>query len=241
VLERTTGQDYDTDPHAWWEWWQDYNDYYVPEEGTNYEYTYYDSDHYYYRTPSESYYYHPRLPPSPPAPPRTPAPSNPRRDRWGPRYSCCLAAGTLVWTKSGQRPIERLEIGDLVLSQNVNSGELCFQPIIGRTLRSATEMLKVECAGEMLRTSPGHPMWVAGEGWQMAKEIAAGDVLHTVGGPVAVSSIEPDGEEQAYNLVIANTSNYFVGEKGILVHDNTPRPPTRVRVPGLVAVKNMKD
>ena len=47
-------------------------------------------------------------------------------------------------------------------------------------------------------------------------------------------SIESDGEDPAFNLVIANTNNYFVGERGILVHDNTPQTPTRAKVPGWV-------
>lgn len=222
VLERTTGEDYGASPRDWWDWWLDYNEYYSPEKGKTYEYTYYDSDHYYYRRPSDYTYSDPVYVPPPP----------------GSRPLSCFAAGTPVWTKSGQRPIEKLQIGDFVLSQDVNSGELCFQPIIGRTLRPPSEILKLGYEGELLKTTLGHPLWVAGEGWQMAKEIEAGEVLHTVGGPVAVSAIEPDGEEQAYNLVVANTSSYFVGEKGILVHDNTPRPPTRMRVPGLVASGN---
>ena len=204
VLEGTTDQELGADPRAWWDWWQGYNEYYVPEERPTYEYSYVDSDTCYYRTPS-----------------------------FGQSMSC-FAAGTLVWTKSGQRPIESLEIGDLVLSQEVESGELCFQPIIGRTLRPPSEMLKLTYAGEALRTTLGHPLWVAGEGWQMAKEIDEGNVLHTVGGPISVDSIAPDGEEAAYNLVVANTSNYFVGQKGVLVHDNTPRPPTQARVPGWI-------
>lgn len=215
VLERATGREHGTDPRAWWDWWQDYNEYYAPEERTTYEYSYVDSDTYYYRPASESYYYAPQY-------------SAPRS---------CFAAGTLVWTKSGQQPIEALEIGDLVLSQDVDSGELCFQPIIGRTVRPPSEMLKLIYAGEALRTTLGHPLWVAGEGWQMAKEIDEGNLLHTIDGPVSVNSIESDGQEAAYNLVVANTSNYFVGQKGVLVHDNTPRPPTQARIPGWIGTE----
>ena len=44
-------------------------------------------------------------------------------------------------------------------------------------------------------------------------------------------------EAEAYNLVVADFNTYFVGETGILVHDNTPRLPTRATVPGLAATK----
>ena len=40
---------------------------------------------------------------------------------------------------------------------------------------------------------------------------------------------------ETYNLVVADFNTYFVGESGILVHDNTPRKPTRAVVPGMLA------
>ena len=56
----------------------------------------------------------------------------------------CFAAGTLVWTKTGQRPIESLEIGDLVLAQNVDTGELAYKPVIGRTVRPPKRLVTPE-------------------------------------------------------------------------------------------------
>jgi hypothetical protein len=47
--------------------------------------------------------------------------------------------------------------------------------------------------------------------------------------------VKPFGQEEAYNLVVADFNTYFVGETGVLVHDNTPRTPTRATVPGLAA------
>ena len=37
-----------------------------------------------------------------------------------------------------------------------------------------------------------------------------------------------------HNLIVADFHTYFVGEKGILVHDITYRNPTRAVVPGLL-------
>ena len=37
----------------------------------------------------------------------------------------------------------------------------------------------------------------------------------------------------AYNLIVADFDSYFVGDRGILVHDNTPRRPTAAILPGL--------
>jgi hypothetical protein len=147
----------------------------------------------------------------------------------------CFARGTPVWTKTGQRPIETLELGDLVLAQNVDSGELSYRPIIGRTVRPPSELLDVTFGGETLRTTRGHMFWVAGIGWQMAKELKKGANLQGVTGAARVQAAESASQEEAYNLVVADFNTYFVGESGVLVHDNTPRTPTRATVPGLAA------
>jgi hypothetical protein len=78
-------------------------------------------------------------------------------------------------------------------------------------------------------------MWVDGVGWRMAKELDDGAILHSVTGTTRVEKIEPASEAETYNLVIADFNTYFVGESGILVHDNTPRRPTRAFIPGLTA------
>jgi hypothetical protein len=67
----------------------------------------------------------------------------------------------------------------------------------------------------------------------MAKELSGGAVLCGLGRASQVRSIEPAGEAKAYNLVVAEFNTYFVGERGILVHDNTPRRPTPAAVPGV--------
>jgi hypothetical protein len=147
----------------------------------------------------------------------------------------CFARGTPVWTKTGERPIETLTLGDLVLAQNVETGELAYKPVIRTTVRPPSPLIKIACGGEEILTTRGHPFWVAGVGWRMSKELGDGAALHGVGGSARIEAIEPAGEAEAYNLVVADFNTYFVGTTGILVHDNTPRRPTRATTPGLVA------
>jgi hypothetical protein len=80
----------------------------------------------------------------------------------------------------------------------------------------------------------GHPVWVNGSGWKMAKELQSGNLLHTVSGPVEVKSVEalPD-RQPVHNLLVAGNGSYFVSPRGILVHDNTYRAPTMSVIPGL--------
>jgi len=147
----------------------------------------------------------------------------------------CFVAGTKVWTQQGRVPIEQIKIGDRVLSQDPDTGELAFKLVLNTTLRPPSPMIKVTVEGEDIVTTLGHPMWVAEKRWQMAKLLEVGDQLHGVSGVLTVDGIDDQlPMNEAYNLVIADWATYFVGEKGVLVHDNTYRAPTRALVPGLL-------
>jgi hypothetical protein len=208
VLAKTTGEKLGENPQEWWSWWQRYNEYYSSGEDPVYEQRNSESSHNYYRVPST--------------------------DLYNRRKTSCFPRGTLVWTNTGRRAIETIEIGDLVLAQDVDTGELAYQPVVGRTVRPPSPILKMTLGEEELRTTLGHPLWVAGVGWRMAKQVGDAAILHGVYGPVQVDAVEPAGESEAFNLVVADFNTYFVGESGVLVHDNTPREPTAAAVPGLV-------
>jgi hypothetical protein len=219
VLTSATGKDFEN-PKDWWDWWRDQNEYYASDD--------HPVDRY-YDSHTESYHYgYPtfevRYPPPPPPPPRPP----------GYRRSC-FAKGTLVWTKTGQQPIETLQLGELVLAQNVDTGELSYKPVIARTVRPPSSILKLSLEDEDVFATRGHPFWVAGVGWRMAKEIGDAAILHGVTGCTRVNAVQEAGEAEAYNLVVADFNTYFVGEAGVLVHDNTPRRATRASLPGLAA------
>ncbi len=145
----------------------------------------------------------------------------------------CFAAGTRVMTKTGPRPIESIRIGDLVLAQDPATGELAFKAVIDRTARPAAPLLAIGLGAESIRATRGHPFWVAGENWQMAKFLRQGDRLHTAAGPTPISQIAEAPPEATYNLLVADWHNYFVGDRRVLVHDNAPQQPTVMRLPGM--------
>jgi hypothetical protein len=147
----------------------------------------------------------------------------------------CFLAGTLVQTQIGREPIESIRPGDRVLAQDQNTGELIYKLVLRTTLRPPAKMVRIHAGGDEITTTLGHPFWVDGRGWKMAKELKAGDLLHSLGGAVRVDKIEQAGEEKAYNLVVDDFNTYFVGQQGLLVHDNEFRRPTRAIVPGLTA------
>jgi len=209
VLEGATDQSLGSEPRKWWDWYQDYTDYYRS----------YDRPVYATRETSNDYI----------LPPIVPTGSGGGVE--------CFVRGTPVWTKTGPKPIETLTTGDLVLSQNVNSGEIAYKPVLQRTLRPAGPTVIVSTSNEQLRVTRGHPFWVDGVGWQMTKELEDGAFLHAISGTATVESVRPGIDEETFNLVVSDFNTYFVGERGILVHDNVPRRPTRAVVPSLISAK----
>ncbi len=146
----------------------------------------------------------------------------------------CFPAGTPVVTEFGPKPIEEVRLGDRVLSQDVDTGELAFKPVFGTTLRPAVPLLKLVTAHGDIATTGGHPFWVNGAGWLKARELQPGMRFHAVTGSSEILAVEDAARsEKAHNLVVADFHTYFVGEGRVLCHDNTPRNPTNSLVPGL--------
>jgi hypothetical protein len=206
ALQRTTGHQAES-PTEWWTWWKGLNEVYWPQP-TKYAFVSKASS-YSYGISSTSV-------------------------RTGTRASSCFLAGTPIRTESGIVPIESIQPGDRVLAQDQDSGELAYKVVLTTTLRPPAKMVEIKAGGENIYTTLGHPFWVAGRGWQMAKQLKAGDLLHGLAGATPIESINAAGEHSAHNLVVDDSNTYFVGRSGLLVHDNEFRKPTRAIVPGLV-------
>ncbi|NLE36724.1 MAG: hypothetical protein GX621_01720, partial [Pirellulaceae bacterium] len=73
------------------------------------------------------------------------------------------------------------------------------------------------------------------QGWVKARELQGAMRLHTLKGTVDLKSVEPSGQADTYNLIVADFHTYFAGRQRILTHDNTIRKPTNCVVPGLPA------
>ncbi len=220
ALEVATEQDLPPQPDSWWQWWNDTNEVYTSGD-----------------KPAKSVRMTDEVALADFVP--SPAVSSSAIGSYSPRPPMrmdCLAAGTLVWTDAGPAPIEQIRVGDLVLAQDQDSGELAYQPVLRTTIRPQGPLVRVCLINrEVLETSGGHLFWVAGTGWTKARDLQSGCELHGVTGVVRVSLAESGSTAETYNLVVANFHSYFVGDGKILCHDNTVRRPTTATVPGLLA------
>lgn len=149
----------------------------------------------------------------------------------------CFVAGTKVWAMDGPVAIETVKQGEWVLAQNPATGEVAYKPVLATTIRPPSAVRAIKIKDDTIVATKGHPFWVCGKGWKMVKELEVGQSLHTLTGPTLILDAEYVGEAVCYNLVVADFGNYFVGEKKVLVHDNTIRDVTPAVVPGLMAEK----
>jgi hypothetical protein len=133
----------------------------------------------------------------------------------------CFAAGTPVRTREGSKPIESLEVGDHVLAQDTTTGGLGYKPILAVFKFRPAETMKVTFGKETLLTTGVHRFWKVGEGWAMARDLKPGDIVRTLGGTARVESVEKDIVRQVFNLEVADSADYFVGESAILAGDNS--------------------
>ena len=63
-----------------------------------------------------------------------------------------------------------------MLAQNATTGELTYKPVIARTERPPSPLRTITVDGEEIEATLGHPFWVVGVGWRMAKELEDGGV-----------------------------------------------------------------
>ncbi len=259
VLFVLTGRDLNSNAEQWWQAWQDYNEFEgsldkpVRQRRLHEDYSDYTYDYEPVPYKPVAYRPSPRRAESTPIKTYVDSKSNyPNGSSTeGPRYGSadpypqisrirdpcsCFAAGTPVWTQEGPRSIEEIEVGDLVLSQDPISGTLDFRPVLQTTVRPPSAVRKITFDGETITSTLGHRFWITGHGWQMTKFLEPGFRLFGANGSLQIEAIESAGETEAFNLMVAEYHTYFVGQRRLLVHDNTIPQHSLTIVPGVQPV-----
>lgn len=204
VLEMATRQKVESRPDAWWNWWYDRNEVFLVSE----------------KPTISSYQTTETVIKTAPPPPQ--------------RRCECLAAGTAVWTSLGPVAIEQIKAGDLVLSQDPETGELRYKPVLQTTVRPPGPIIRIETDRDKIRSSGGHLWWIAGKGWVRSRLLESGMKIRDVTATTEIRNVvDEDGMEPTFNLIVADFHTYFVGAGKVLSHDNSIRKPTAKLIPGL--------
>jgi intein/homing endonuclease len=131
--------------------------------------------------------------------------------REGPK---CFAAGTPLLTPEGEKAVESLRRGDLVLSRAEEDidGVVEAKAVEEVFVRVAL-VLAVQVRGRVIRTTAEHPFYVLGRGWVCACHLVAGDLLASHDGQVIPVERVAETRDLAtvYNVRVADHHTYFVG------------------------------
>jgi hypothetical protein len=138
----------------------------------------------------------------------------------------CFVAGTAVETSNGLRAIDRLVIGDQVLSRHEETGEIAYRSVVRMIViedKQTYRLVIADQAGvqETIRTTDEHPFWIVDHGWVRAADLREGDPLLTSSGEdrLVVSLVEEEVQETVYNIEVEEFHTYFVGESRVFVHN----------------------
>ena len=122
----------------------------------------------------------------------------------------------------------------MVLSQDVDTGELSYRAVQRTTVRSADGAnSKVDFKSGAITCTAGHNFWKAGTGWVKARDLQPGDRIRTPTRTASVTAVSTASPAKTYNLVVEGFHTYFVGESGLLVQDVLPLRSTDNVSPGL--------
>ncbi|WP_165075253.1 polymorphic toxin-type HINT domain-containing protein [Paludisphaera rhizosphaerae] len=133
----------------------------------------------------------------------------------------CFAAGTMVRTLQGPRPIETIQAGDQVLAQDTTTGEFRFQAVETAYHNPPNETFRIALGGDEVVATGIHRFWKAGHGWVMTRDLKPGDRLRTVGGSTVVQAVEKDRVQPVFNLALVGGDAFCVGTQGVVAHDNS--------------------
>ncbi|WP_092559055.1 polymorphic toxin-type HINT domain-containing protein [Anaeromicropila populeti] len=111
----------------------------------------------------------------------------------------CFVAGTLVLTEDGQKPIEEVKAGDIVQSENPETGEKACKKVVRTFVHMKDELIHVWIAGEEIITTREHPFYVEGEGFVGADDLQRGDRVRLECGKQAL--VEQVTVEKLTNMV----------------------------------------
>ena len=143
----------------------------------------------------------------------------------------CFVAGTLVLTTIGLVAIENIQPGDIVYAKEAVGVEQSVDvsqdsetaPVLEVFSHEVDETYVVTIDGEDIETTANHPFYDENGEQVEAKDLEEGDELTTEDGDTAtvdsVECIHHDEPVMVYNFCVMEDHTYFVGEHGVLVHN----------------------
>lgn len=138
--------------------------------------------------------------------------------------SGCFPAEALVHTPNGLRRIELLAHGDLVLAYDEKKKKVVPRKVTAILKNWTTLLVKLRIAGEVIWATKIHPFYLPDEDkWAPACDLRAGmRLLDKNLQPRLIEDAQHMAtQEDTYNITIDEMHTFFVGEVGVLVHNES--------------------
>ena len=139
--------------------------------------------------------------------------------------SACFVAGTPVIISSlgATTAIEDIKVGDYVWSYNQILKHNSVQKVTNLFVKEVDELVDVKVNDDVITTTKNHPFYLPNyDVWIAADNLKNDDIVLTYDGTYAsVEDIDiyRCDNTKVYNFTVENNHTYYVGEDGILVHN----------------------
>ncbi len=129
--------------------------------------------------------------------------------------SGCVAAGTTVVTPQGNRLVERLRVGDVLLGYDVIAQENRWVQLEALRTNKAVRLTMIN---DRLSLTPEHPVWADGA-WRPAGEITSAARLRLETGEAFPATLQTRAADhtKVFDLQVSSPHTFFAS--GILVHN----------------------
>ena len=119
----------------------------------------------------------------------------------------------------GLGPVESLRTGDQVLTQDPDSGDLSYRPVLAirHGMRQPIKTLAIGDSAAIEATAMER-FWVAGKGWVLLGDLKPGDATRSLSGLRRVTAVEDAGVSPVYHVRVGEGRGIIVGQIGILAH-----------------------
>ena len=149
--------------------------------------------------------------------------------------TACFVAGTKVWLHNRQVNIEDVHPYDTVRAFDTNTQQEVLGVVTHSMIKQASTLIGVYTVTDTLWVTPEHPFYINGQ-WVPAGRLKKGQRLTLLHHPSLLASktqhlprsnevyiervVTKDTLVTVYNFTVAQYHNYYVGNVGVLVHNN---------------------
>ncbi len=129
-------------------------------------------------------------------------------------FLICFAAGTPVLTPDGNRPIEQIRPGDMVLSRDEHNVHGPIEAMeVEEVFHRRGSLLELQIGDQIIRATPEHRIHVRNQGWTKARDLSPGEQLASdLSSWLPLQQITAcEGEHPVYNFRVVRSHTYFIG------------------------------